>query len=179
MTATWSQNYLLFGERLAISAVITAAPVLTLLFLLSVLRKPARLAGVTGLAVTFILPVALAEYSMPVGMSLNGAPSGIAFSLFPLSWIVFCGSCYTASPWRQPSSKSFQRTHSDAARLSAGECVVYHGPLHCRSKSLADLHARQESFGNAEMLLARQTTGVHVGRARPSPRFLHCRITSW
>jgi hypothetical protein len=89
MTATWSQSYLLFGERLAISAVITAAPVLTLLFLLSVLRKPACLAGGTGLAVTFVL--AVAEYSMPVGMSLNGATSGIAFSLFPISWIVFWG----------------------------------------------------------------------------------------
>ena len=87
MTATWSQNYFLFGQGLTISAMIAAAPIFTLLLLLGVLRKPAWMAGVTGLAVTFI--VAIAGYGMPVGMSFNAATYGIAFGLFPISWIVF------------------------------------------------------------------------------------------
>jgi lactate permease len=41
MTATWSQNYLPFGQGLAISALIAATPIFPLLPLLGVLRKPA------------------------------------------------------------------------------------------------------------------------------------------
>ena len=86
MTATWSQNYFLFGQGLALSALIAAAPIFTLLFLLGVLRKPAWIAGLTGLVVTFV--VAIAGYGMPVGMSISAATHGMAFGLFPISWIV-------------------------------------------------------------------------------------------
>jgi len=83
----WSQNYLLFGQGLAISAMIAAAPIFTLLLLLGVLRKPAWMAGLVGLAVTFVL--AIAGYGMPLRMSLSAATYGAAFGLFPISWIVF------------------------------------------------------------------------------------------
>ncbi len=54
---TWSQTYLLFGKGLAFSAFLAATPIFTLLILLGVLRKPAWLAGLSGLAVTFVLAV--------------------------------------------------------------------------------------------------------------------------
>lgn len=85
--SVWNQSYLLFGQGVEISAVIAAIPVFTLLCMLGVLRKPAWLAGLTGLAVTFLL--AVIGYGMPVGMAASAAAYGAAFGLFPISWIVF------------------------------------------------------------------------------------------
>jgi L-lactate transport len=84
---TWSQTYLLFGQSLAISALIAALPIFTLLFLLGVMRKAAWIAGLTGLAVTFAL--AIVGYHMPVVTAVSAAVHGAAFGLFPISWIVF------------------------------------------------------------------------------------------
>src|SRR5579862_5821202 len=84
---TWSQTYLLFGKGLAFSAFLAATPIFTLLILLGVLRKPAWLAGVAGLAVTFVL--AVGGYHMPVLTAVSAAAHGAAFGLFPISWIIF------------------------------------------------------------------------------------------
>ena len=83
----WPQSYLLFGQTLGISALIAAAPILTLLVLLGVMRKAAWIAGLSGLAVTFVL--ALLGYHMPVLTAASAAVHGAAFGLFPISWIVF------------------------------------------------------------------------------------------
>jgi lactate permease len=84
---TWSQTYLLFGQGLTVSAILAAMPIFTLLFLLGVLRKPAWIAGLFGLAVTLVL--ATVCYRMPPLIALSGACDGAAFGLFPISWIVF------------------------------------------------------------------------------------------
>src|SRR5271170_2827342 len=84
---TWSQTYLLFGRGLGVSALIAATPIFTLLILLGVLRKPAWLAGLSGLAVTFVL--AIGAYHMPAVTAVSAALHGAAFGLFPISWIVF------------------------------------------------------------------------------------------
>jgi len=84
---TWSQTYLLFGKGLAFSAFLAAIPIFTLLILLGVLRRPAWLAGVAGLAVTFAL--AVGGYHMPVLTAVSAAAHGAAFGLFPISWIIF------------------------------------------------------------------------------------------
>jgi len=84
---TWPQSYLLFGQTLGISALIAAAPILTLLVLLGVMRKAAWIAGLSGLAVTFVL--AIFGYHMPVLTAASAAVHGAAFGLFPISWIVF------------------------------------------------------------------------------------------
>jgi L-lactate transport len=84
---TWSQTYLLFGKGLAFSAFLAATPLFTLLILLGVLRKPAWLAGIAGLAVTFVL--AVGGYHMPMLTAVSAAAQGAAFGLFPISWIVF------------------------------------------------------------------------------------------
>ncbi len=84
---TWSQTYLLFGRGLGFSALIAATPIFTLLILLGVLRKPAWLAALSGLAVTFVL--AIWAYRMPAVTAVSAALHGAAFGLFPISWIVF------------------------------------------------------------------------------------------
>lgn len=83
----WNQNYLLFGHGLWFSFVLAALPLATLLVMLGVFRKPAWFAGLCGFGVTLVL--ATLGYHMPVGMAIGAATYGIAFGLFPISWIIF------------------------------------------------------------------------------------------
>jgi L-lactate transport len=86
MNPVWQQSYHLFGQQLPASAAVAAIPVLTLLLLLGVLRKPAWIASLCGLGVTILL--AAAGYRMPAKLILSAAAYGAAFGLFPISWIV-------------------------------------------------------------------------------------------
>lgn len=88
---TWSQAYLLFGRGLFASAAIAATPILVVLVLLGILRKPSWVAGLCGLTATLIL--ALAGYHMPASTAASAACEGVAFGLFPISWIVFWAIC--------------------------------------------------------------------------------------
>ena len=83
----WPQPYLLFGQGLLVSAIIAAAPIFTLLLLLAVLRRPAWMAGLCGLGVTFAL--AIGAYRMPLIPAVSAAAEGAAFGLFPITWIIF------------------------------------------------------------------------------------------
>lgn len=83
----WDQKHLLHDLGLWSSALLAAVPVFTLLFLIGVKRKPAWVAALSGLAVTFVL--ASVGYQMPVLPMLSAAAYGAAFGLFPISWIVF------------------------------------------------------------------------------------------
>ena len=83
----WNQTYLLFGHGLWFSLLLASLPILTLLFLLGVMRKPAWIAGLSGFVVSLVL--ALGAYHMPPAMALSAAVNGVAFGLFPISWIVF------------------------------------------------------------------------------------------
>ena len=67
----WNQTYLLFGNGLGVSTLLAALPVFTLLALLGIFRKPAWIAGLSGLAVTFF--VAIVGYGMPSGTALSAA----------------------------------------------------------------------------------------------------------
>jgi L-lactate transport len=87
MNPAWSQSYTLFGRGLAFSAVIASLPILTLLFLLGVRRKPAWFAALCSLAVALV--IALFVYRLPTPLTLSAAADGAAFGLFPISWIVF------------------------------------------------------------------------------------------
>jgi L-lactate transport len=87
MNTLWSQDYYIWGQGLAISSLVAAVPIIVLLFLLGVKRKPAWVAGLWGLGAT--LAVALGGYRMPVALTLSSAAYGAAFGLFPISWIVF------------------------------------------------------------------------------------------
>ena len=87
MNTVWAQEYSIWGQSLAISAIIAALPIAVLLFLLGVKRKPAWVAGLCGLGAALL--VALAGYRMPLSLTLSSAAYGAAFGLFPISWIVF------------------------------------------------------------------------------------------
>src|SRR3954464_6436498 len=74
------------ANSLALSAIFAVLPLLTLFFLLGVLRMRAWLAGVISLVVSLV--VAIIVYSMPVGQALLSATEGAAFGFFPILWIV-------------------------------------------------------------------------------------------
>jgi L-lactate transport len=86
MNSAWQQTYNLFGHGLPASAAVAAIPIVTLLFLLGVMRKPAWFGSLLALGVTIVL--AAAGYKMPARLILSSATYGAAFGLFPISWIV-------------------------------------------------------------------------------------------
>jgi L-lactate transport len=81
----WQQNYTPLGS-LPLSALVAALPIFTLLFLLGILRKPAWIAALSGLAATIL--VAVFWYHMPLGKVAGATTYGAAFGLFPIGWIV-------------------------------------------------------------------------------------------
>ena len=83
----WQQNYIPIDGQLGVCALIACLPIFTLLLLLGVLRKPAWMAALCGLATAAL--VALFFYQMPPSMVLASITYGAAFGLLPISWIVF------------------------------------------------------------------------------------------
>lgn len=74
------------ADSLALSALVAALPLVTVLVLLGAFRMRAPLAGLAGLAVA--CAVARLGYGMPVGQTLSSAAQGAVFGLFPILWIV-------------------------------------------------------------------------------------------
>jgi len=83
----WPQSYAPVAGSLGLSACAAALPIFTLLILLGVLRKPAWLSALAGLAAGAV--VALAVYRMPVGLVVSSTLYGAAYGLLPIGWIVF------------------------------------------------------------------------------------------
>lgn len=71
---------------LALSALVAALPLVTVLVLLGAVRMCAHRAGLAGLAVA--LATACLGYGMPAGQALSAAVQGALFGLFPILWIV-------------------------------------------------------------------------------------------
>jgi lactate permease len=99
----WSHNYTPLGDSLALSAVVAALPILVLLILLGVARKPAWIASIAGLATA--LAVALFAYGMPAGLAFNSALYGAANGMLPIGWIVFTAILLYRLTWRPANSK--------------------------------------------------------------------------
>jgi lactate permease len=74
------------ANSLALSALVAALPVFTLLYLLGVKRKPAWVASLAGLGSAAVIAVAF--YRMPIGTMLSAIGYGAAFGLFPIGWVV-------------------------------------------------------------------------------------------
>ena len=83
----WQHNYTPIAGNLAASALVAALPIFSLLYLLGVKRKPAWVAGLSGVATAAL--VALLAYRMPAGTMLSATAYGAAFGLFPIGWVVF------------------------------------------------------------------------------------------
>ncbi|MCC6262752.1 MAG: L-lactate permease [Bryobacterales bacterium] len=83
----WQQNYVPVDGSLAFSALLALVPLLGLLLLIGVFRKPSWVAATSGLLLAIL--VALFGYGMPVPLVISSALMGAAFGLFPICWILF------------------------------------------------------------------------------------------
>jgi lactate permease len=71
---------------LGLSFLVAILPVIAVLVLLGVLRRPAWQAALAGLVVALI--VAVGVWRMPVGLALDAVANGAVFALWPVMWIV-------------------------------------------------------------------------------------------
>jgi lactate permease len=83
----WQPNFTPVSGSLPLSALVAALPILVLLLLLGIMRKPAWMASLIGLATAML--VAATVYGMPAGRLVAAATNGAAFGLFPIGWVVF------------------------------------------------------------------------------------------
>jgi L-lactate transport len=83
----WQQEYIPLADSLVLSTLAAALPIFVLLFLIGVLRKPAWIAAIFGLATAAIIAVGV--YGMPVDLAVSSTVYGAAFGLFPIGWIVY------------------------------------------------------------------------------------------
>jgi L-lactate transport len=83
----WQQNYEPILDSLGWSTLVAALPILVPLFLIGVLRKPAWISGLAGLATALL--VAIFAYDMPLQLAGSSAAMGAAFALLPIGWIVY------------------------------------------------------------------------------------------
>ena len=83
----WQQNYQPVLDSLGWSTVAAAVPIFVLLLLIGVLRKPAWIAGLSGLGAGLV--VAIGVYGMPVKLAVSSTLMGAAFGILPIAWIVY------------------------------------------------------------------------------------------
>ena len=74
------------GDSLGLSFLVAILPVLTVLLLLGVLRRPAWQAALAGLSVGLI--VAVWPWQMPIPLALHSVLNGATFAMWPVMWIV-------------------------------------------------------------------------------------------
>jgi lactate permease len=82
----WEHNYDPLGSPL-LSTLVASLPIFVLLLLIGVLRKPAWMSALAGLATGLI--VAVVAYGMPGDLAVRSAVMGAAFGLLPIGWIVY------------------------------------------------------------------------------------------
>ena len=74
------------GDSLGLSFLVAILPIVVVLVLLGVLRRPAWQAALAALVTGLI--VAVAVWQMPVGLALNSVAAGAVLALWPVMWIV-------------------------------------------------------------------------------------------
>src|SRR5882757_435088 len=74
------------GDSLGLSFVVAALPIIVILVLLGVLRRPAWQAALAGLFVGLV--IAVTTWKMPVGLAIDSVANGGVFALWPVMWIV-------------------------------------------------------------------------------------------
>ena len=75
------------GGSLALSFLVAAVPIATVLVLLGVLRRPAWQASLGGLVAA--LAIAILVWQFPPGLAIDAVVAGMVFALWPVMWIVF------------------------------------------------------------------------------------------
>jgi lactate permease len=74
------------GDSLGLSFIVAILPILAVLVLLGVLRRPAWQAALAGLVLALI--IAVTAWKMPVGLAIDSVLNGAVFALWPVMWIV-------------------------------------------------------------------------------------------
>jgi lactate permease len=74
------------GDSLGLSFVVAILPIIAVLVLLGVLRRPAWQEALAGLIAGLI--IAVVGWKMPVGLAINSVLNGAVFALWPVMWIV-------------------------------------------------------------------------------------------
>ena len=74
------------GDSLGLSFVVAVSPIVVVLVLLGLLRRPAWQAALAALVTGLI--VAAAVWKMPVALAINSVANGAVFALWPVMWIV-------------------------------------------------------------------------------------------
>jgi len=82
---TWTQVYNPLGA-FWLSALVAAIPIAFFFVTLAVFRWQGYLAGLGTIIVTLV--IALAVYGMPAGLALRATGLGMAYGLWPISWII-------------------------------------------------------------------------------------------
>lgn len=75
------------GGSLPFSFIVAALPILVVLIMLGVLRRPAWQSSLGGLITGLVIAVLV--WQMPVGLALDSVAAGAIFALWPVMWIVF------------------------------------------------------------------------------------------
>ncbi|HZU02971.1 MAG TPA: L-lactate permease [Ktedonobacteraceae bacterium] len=75
------------ANNLFLSFLVGLIPILVVLILLGVVRRPAWQAALAGLVVGFL--IAITVWQMPIGLAANATLNGFVFALLPVMWIVW------------------------------------------------------------------------------------------
>jgi lactate permease len=75
------------GESLPLSFLVAVVPIVVVLVMLGVLRRPAWQASLAGLVAAFAIAVLVWQF--PLNLALDSAAAGAVFALWPVMWIVF------------------------------------------------------------------------------------------
>ncbi len=80
------QTYQPVADSILLSALVAGLPLYVLFVMLAILRLPAWLCALTAMLTAFVLGWLV--WGMPFGISVGTATEGMAFGLWPISWIV-------------------------------------------------------------------------------------------
>jgi lactate permease len=74
------------GDSLGLSFLVASIPIVVVLVLLGVMRRPAWQAALAGLVTALI--IAIGAWGVPVSLALDAVANGAIFALWPVMWIV-------------------------------------------------------------------------------------------
>src|SRR5438128_3867744 len=83
---TFQQAYQPVGDNLLLSALVAGLPLYVLFVMLAVLRLPAWICAIAAMLTAGVLGWLV--WGMPLGITVGAATEGMAFGLWPISWIV-------------------------------------------------------------------------------------------
>ena len=83
---TFQQVYQPVGGSLLFSALVAGLPLYVLFVMLAVLRLPAWICAIASMLTAAVLGWLV--WGMPIGITIGSATEGMAFGLWPISWIV-------------------------------------------------------------------------------------------